>query len=161
MSAIPDSTLADCQQLTADLQRQLAACRAERDEALEHQTATSDVLNVISRPTFDLQAVLDTLVETAARLCDAGMSGIAIRNGDLYRYVATSSFDPEWDQMLRTMTFAPGRGSLPGRVALERQPVLIADLGADPEFAVPQAVTIGKVRLASQQWLSRWSHCLS
>ena len=49
MSAIPDSTLADCQQLVADLQRQLAECRAERDEALEYQTATSDVLNVISR----------------------------------------------------------------------------------------------------------------
>ena len=79
----------------------------------------------------DLQVVLDNLVETAARLCDAGMSGIAIRSGDLYRYVATLTFDPEWDQMLRTMSFAPGRGSLPGRVALERQPVHIVDLAAD------------------------------
>ena len=77
MSAIPDSTLADCQQLLADLQRQLAECRAERDEALEYQTATSDVLNVISRSSTDVQPVLDTVVETTVRLCGALVGSLA------------------------------------------------------------------------------------
>ena len=107
MSAIPDSTLADSEQLIADLQRQLAECRAERDEALEYQTATAEVLNVISRSTADVQPVLDTVVETAARLCGADLAVIAIREGEVYRYVSASAADPEYWAILRQRTSVP------------------------------------------------------
>ena len=90
MSATPASTLADFEQLTAELQRQLAECRAERDETREYQTAISDVLKVISRSTADVQPVLDALVETAVRLCDSDTAAITIREGEVYRYVASS-----------------------------------------------------------------------
>src|ERR1700739_2742517 len=91
MSAPPASTLADSEQLIADLQRQLAECRAERDEAIEYQTATSDVLKVISRSSADVQLVLDTVAETAARLCGADIATVLIREGEVYRYVSMST----------------------------------------------------------------------
>jgi PAS domain S-box-containing protein len=74
------------------------------------------------------------------------MAGIAIRKGDVYRYVATSSVNPEWDAMVRDMSFGPGRGSIAGRVVLERRTVQVDDLAADPEYAVPETVAIGKLR---------------
>jgi GAF domain-containing protein len=145
MSAIPDSTLADSEQLIADLQRQLAECRAERDEALEYQTATSDVLNVISRSTSDVQPVLDTVAETAARLCGADHGTISIREGEVYRFVSSSysAADPEFWAILRQRTIVPGRDSIAGRVALEGGVVHVADIRADPDFAVPETVAAG------------------
>jgi GAF domain-containing protein len=116
------------------------------EESLEYQTATSDVLQVISRSTFDLQPVLDTLVETGQRLCESDAASIAIREGDVFRYVATRSVDPDWDAIRRVRTFVPGRETLVGRVALTREVVHIPDIARDPDWRVPEAATIGKIR---------------
>jgi two-component system, NtrC family, sensor kinase len=149
MSATPDSTLADSEQLIADLQRQLAACRAERDEALEYQTATSDVLKVISRSTSDVQPVLDTLIETAGRLCGSDFGNILIREGEVYRYVSNnyasiSAVGAEYWAILRQRTIVPGRDSVAGRVALEGRVVHVADILADPDYASPETVRAGR-----------------
>src|SRR6516165_11757160 len=73
----------------------------ELEESFEYQTATSDVLTIISRSAFDLQAMLDTLVEAGQRLCDSDTAALSIREGDVFRYVATRSLDPAYDAVLR------------------------------------------------------------
>jgi GAF domain-containing protein len=146
MNATHNSTLADCERLVADLQRQLAECRAERDEALEYQTATSDVLKVISRSTADVQPVLDTVVETATRLCGSEIAAIATREGETYRYVSmsTSATEPEYWATLRQRTIVSGRDSVTARVALEGRVVHVADIRADPDYASPEALASGR-----------------
>jgi GAF domain-containing protein len=106
----------------------------ELRESLQQQTATADVLKVISRSTFDLQPVLDTLVESAAHLCEAQNTVICLRDGDVYRLAARHGFSPEVEEYLEAHPMSPGRGSAYARAVLERRVIHIPDVLADPEY---------------------------
>jgi class 3 adenylate cyclase/putative methionine-R-sulfoxide reductase with GAF domain len=116
------------------------------EQSLEYQTATSEVLQVISRSTYGLKPVLDTLVESAARLCDAQIAGLITGEGDDYRLAATFSLSPEYIGFFGGRSWRADRGSVFGRTVLDRQIVHIADVAADPEYALPETFTIGKFR---------------
>jgi GAF domain-containing protein len=115
-------------------------------ESLEYQTATSDVLKVISRSTFDLQPIFFTIIATAARLCDADDGIITIHEGDIYKLVASFGAAPEFDAVMKGRLFPVNRGSLTGRTVLEREVVHIHDIAADPEYTQTETLALQKNR---------------
>ena len=119
---------------------------SELRESLQQQTATADVLKVISRSAFDLQTVLDTLVESAAHLCDADCGAIHRPKGGAYPYVAKYGYTPEFDEYMRAHPIIPDEGSVIGRAVAEGRVIQISDVLADPEYSRTERQRIGGFR---------------
>src|SRR5262245_16805416 len=107
----------------------------ELRESLQQQTATADLLEVISRSAFDLRPVFETIAESAVRLCGARLAFIYRFDGEVLRMVADHATPTEFKKWMSDHPIRPGRDSASGRAALERRTIHIHDARADPEYS--------------------------
>ena len=125
---------------------EIALLGRELIEAREQLTATGDVLKVISRSRFDLQAVLDTLVKLAARLCEADLVAIHRPRDGAMQFAANFGLPQEWEEIVKRTPIVPGRGTATARVLLTGKVVQIADVEADPEYTFTEGQRAGGFR---------------
>src|SRR5262245_33253585 len=144
----PKARKAPTAHVSTDLQEQLNRRTHERDEALEQQAATAEVLKVISRSTFNLPKVLNSLVKSAARLCEADASIIRRREGDNYLVAATFGLNDQQRDHLEHYATKPDRGSVFGRTIIEGRTIHIPDVVSDPEYNRPRLQDFVSVRAA-------------
>jgi len=130
----------------AALREELAALRRDQRRAEERAAAVRDVIQTIARTTFDLDAVLQTVIDRAVELCGADNGNIARRDGDVYRVVAFTSFEPDFERLVRERAYVPERESVIGRTLLERRVVQILDVLADPEYGLDEIRQVGRYR---------------
>ena len=126
--------------------KELEARNAEVTKALEQQTATAEVLRVISRSTFDLKTVLQTLMDNAAMLCRAHRGVMFRRDGDMYRLATMYNGTPELREYLESHPLGPNRETIAGRSIMENRPVHVPDVLADSEYQWTDAARLGSYR---------------
>ena len=145
---------------TSDWDAKIAVLTRELEDAHREQAATADILKVISRSAFDLDAVLGTLVNSAARLCQAENVQIFLRDGEVYRLAAHNGFSPAYQEYVREHPIPPGRGTLVARTALMAAPVNIPDVLTDPEYTWREGQRLAGFRSALGVPLIREGSCV-
>jgi hypothetical protein len=146
MSATPDSTLNSPEQRIADLERQLAECKAERDEALRRETATAEVLQVINSSPGDLAPVFEAMLDKATHLCEASYGMLYRYDGDLFRAVALHAVPTAFADFLREPFRADSRNAL-GRLVGGERLVHMPDLREDAAYFSGEPLRMATVEL--------------